>query len=117
MAHIRLIPGFSGKEARTGVCYVSGQPQLKVDGEREPVVDLDTEILHEGNLEITLTTAREIASVIGYISPEANGNTAAENIALKEEVRELRQRLEDQKVATGLLASEVAATAHERVSA
>lgn len=119
MAHIRLIPTFSNKAARTGVCYVSGRPpQRDSSGERrEPVLDLDTNISQEGNLEISLDTAREIAGVIGWISQEVADGYESELSSLQADVARLSTLLDEQKEATSVLAREIAGAAQATVEA
>lgn len=112
MAHIRLAPQFSVKAARTGVCYVSGSGArhsnpLDPTSPQEPVVDLDTWINQEGNLEISLDTAREIADVIGWISPEEYDTLEADVASLTAEVESLEESLESKATALSALAGEL----------
>lgn len=112
MAHIRLSPQFSHKAARTGVCYVSGSGArhsnpLDKTSPLEPVVDLDTWISQEGNLEISMDTARQIADVIGWISPEEYDTLEADVASLTAEVESLEESLESKATALSALAGEL----------
>jgi hypothetical protein len=118
MAHIRRIPGFTGKEARTGICYVTGRPPSKTPDQtrREDIIDLDTWIEGEGNLEITLDTAREIAGLIGWIDETtANDLTSRLNEKIAE-VRELTDRLRDKDLALQVLAQGVVDSVQAKAS-
>lgn len=116
MAHIRLIPGFSGKERRTGVCSITGNPQKHtVPGDKtsplEPVVDLDTWIDMEGNLEITLETAQQIGDVVGMLSKERAEDLQDQVLDLLAQRDELESRLADKQAALSAVAGELTAAA------
>lgn len=118
MAHIRRIPGFSSQAARTGVCYISGSPAKRLpDGSREDVLDLDVWIDQEGNLEISLDTAREIASLVGYVSEETATTLRDAVMHLSDRNDVLEQLVRDKDKALQVLAQGVVDSVRVKVPA
>jgi hypothetical protein len=110
---IRLMPTFSPKSRRPGRCSVSGSGQQHTNrtdprSPLEPVVDLDTWIEHEGNLEITLDTAREIGSVVGMLPAEQAESLQARVLDLEGRFYELQREYDDKAAAVTTLAGELA---------
>lgn len=111
--HLRLIPTFTPQSLRPGRCSLSGNAQRhSVEGdhtsELEPVLDLDTLIDTErGNLEITLQTAREIASHVGYEPPERLAEARDRISVLEDLLDQATDALETKTAACSALASEV----------
>ena len=120
MAHISLIPAHSLRSASGAKCYIHGDaPGKSVPGDRqspdEPVVDLDTWIDQEGNLEIGLRAARDIANAIGYVSEDEYQAVIEERDALLAEVGYLEAEIEAKSDAVDVLAGELAARAQDAV--
>lgn len=94
---IRLIPDFSTQSARPGRCYIYGEsPRRSNPRDRksplEPVVDLDTHIRMEGNLEIGFRAAQDIASAIGWLPPERIHTLEDESLALLDRAERAEER-------------------------
>lgn len=110
------MPTFSPRSAGGGKCYVSGSGQRHSNRNDptspvEPVVDLDTYIDQEGNLEISLDTAKEIASVIGWIPAETAHGLVERRDEAETRIAELETQLADKQAVVDAFAGEIQASA------
>lgn len=118
MADIRPMPDFSPRSATPGVCLICkrtpGRSNPRVaNSPQRPVIDLDTWIEGEGNLEVCQDCATEIGAAVGLVPEPVHSRTVEDLVRATEALEEARASGAEKDQIIDAFAEQVRRRAHE----